>query len=172
MALRFSNTADIEYRVYSTSDESVSCSSEAAQLYLSEGDESGLEISEEATAFIIKPLSLQDREKAEIKAGSHTRSELGRLLNEQKPADPTEFAIWQHELSDDEKRALSTYQMYINQCYYELVRAGLVKIEGIDEDPFEALMKVQPESVRIGTLMELVCHIQRVSILKEDEKKN
>jgi len=172
MALRFSNTADIEYTVYSTSDESVKCSPEQAQRYLSEGDDVGFEISDEATAFIIKPLSLQDRERAEIRAGSHTRSELGRLLNDQKPIEPEAFARWQHALTDDEKRALATYQMYVNQCYYEIVKSGLVKIKGVEGDAFEALMQVQPESVRIGTLMELVCHIQRVSILKEDEKKN
>jgi hypothetical protein len=172
MALRFSASADIRKTVYITSDESVTASQEAAQAYLSEGDESGLEIGADATQFIIKPLSLEDREKAEVRAGAHTRSELGRLLHDQKPADEESYARWHHKLEEDERAALGRYSAYLNQCYYEIVRAGLVEIVGIEGDPYKALMSISPEPAKIGAIMELVCHIQRLSLLSSDEKKN
>lgn len=172
MALRFSNTADIEIEVVITSDESVSCSEESAKLYLREGDKSGLTIGEDATIFIIKPLSLEQREQAEIRAGAHTRSELGRLLHDQKPSDFEEYARWHHQLEEDEREALGKYTEYLNKCYHEIVRSGLVKIKGLDGDAFTLLSNISPDQVRVATLMELVCHIQRVSLLTDDEKKN
>ena len=101
MALRFSSTADITLEVVITSDSSVSCDEKAVQAYLTEGDKSGLSIGEDATIFIIKPLTLEERERAEIKAGAHTRSELGRYLSEQKPQDQESYARWHHSLSED-----------------------------------------------------------------------
>ena len=172
MALRFSSTADITLEVVITSDSSVSCDEKAVQDYLTEGDKSGLSIGEDATIFIIKPLTLEERERAEIKAGAHTRSELGRYLSEQKPQDQEGFARWHHSLLEDEREALGTYQDYLNKCYYEIVRSGLVSIKGIEGDPFDLLMTIKPEPTRVATLMELVCHIQRLSLLSEDEKKN
>jgi hypothetical protein len=172
MALRFSASADIRKTVYITSDESIKATSEAAQAYLSEGDESGLEIGAEATKFIIKPLSLEDRERAEIRAGAHTRSELGRLLHDQKPANDEEYARWHHNLEEDERAALGRYNAYLNQCYYEIVRAGLVEIVGIEGEPYKALMSISPEPAKIGAIMELVCHIQRLSLLSGEEKKS
>ena len=172
MALRFSSTADITLEVVITSDSSVSCDEKSVQAYLTEGDKSGLNIGEDATVLIIKPLSLEDRERAEIRAGAHTRSELGRYLSERKPQDPQEYARWHHDLSEDEREALGKYQNYLNKCYYELVRSGLVSIKGIDGDAYDVLMTIQPEAVRVATIMELVCHIQRLSLLSDDEKKN
>ena len=172
MALRFSNTADIKLEVVITSDESVTCTPEQAQAYLTEGDKSGFIIGDDATVFIIKPLTLEERERAEVRAGAHTRSELGRFLHDQKPSENEEFARWHHDLRDDEREALGKYQAYLNKCYYEIVRSGLVEIKGHEGDAYEALMTISPEAVKVASLMELVCHIQRLSLLSEDEKKN
>lgn len=172
MALNFCITSDIKKTVYITSDESIKADQEAAQSYLSEGDESGLEIGADATQFVIKPLSLEDRERAEVKAGAHTRSELGRLLHDQKPSDDEEYARWHHKLEEDERAALGRYSAYLNKCYYEIVKAGLVEIVGIEGDPYKALMNISPEPAKIGAIMELVCHIQRLSLLSSDEKKS
>jgi len=172
MALRFSNTADIKIEVVITSDESVTCTPEQAQAYLTEGDKSGLIIGEDATIFIIKPLTLEERERAEIRAGAHTRSELGRFLHDQKPSDAEEYARWHHDLRDDEREALGKYKAYLNQCYYEIVKSGLVEIKGLEGSAYDALMTISPEAVKVASLMELVCHIQRLSLLRDDEKKN
>lgn len=172
MALRFSATSDIKIEVVITSDESVSCTSDQASSYLTEGDKTGFEVGQDATVFVIKPLTLEEREKAEVRAGAHTRSELGRFLNDQKPKDLEEYARWHHSLKDDEREALGKYQAYLNQCYYEIVRSGLVEIKGLEGDPYKALMTISPEPVRVASIMELVCHIQRLSLLSADEKKN
>ena len=74
-------------------------------------------------------------------------------------------------LSPAERTAVADYDAYIESCYLETVRAGLVCIEGHDGDAFEVLQSIRPEGVRQLAIVELACHIQRLSLLGADQKK-
>lgn len=172
MALNFALSSDTKIQVVITADESVQSDDETRRVYLDTGDASLLHISEGATWFTLKALSPAERLQAEINAGAHTRSELGRHLAEQRSEFTGESrARWHHALTDDERTAVADYDAYIESCYLETVRAGLVCIEGHDGDAFEVLQSIKPEGVRQLAIVELACHIQRLSLLGADQKK-
>ena len=53
--------------------------------YLKTGSLENIQIDDNATWFEIRPLSMKDREEAEIRAGAFTRSELGKHLSSESP---------------------------------------------------------------------------------------
>ena len=110
-----------------------------------------------------------EREQAEIRAGAMTRSELGRLLWSEAPDDQREKARWHHQLSNDEREAMSEYQQYLNNVYNEMIRASLISINDVDAT-LEQLQMIRPESHRVQTISELVLHIQRISLLGDQGK--
>ena len=164
MALRFLTSADMTIDVVVTCDDAVECDDEQRSRYLDTGDRSTLDVvNDGATCFKIKALSPRERETAEAAAGALTRSELGRLLWAEAPNDVRERAKWHHELTDDERHALSDYQNYLNRVYLEMIRASLVSIDDV-ETTVEQLELIRPESSRVQTISELVLHIQRISL--------
>ena len=171
MALSFALSADIQISVWVTCDKSVSCDEEARSTYLSTGDLSGVSIGDDATEFIIKPLSAHEREQTEINAGAHTRSELGMFLSNQKPSDLEDRARWHDALTLDERSALAQYDQYLSRCYDELVRSSLIEIVGAEGSPFEIIQSIRPENHRQLAIIELVCHIQRLSLLGDKKKE-
>lgn len=172
MALNFALSSDTQIQVVITADESVNADDDTRRTYLDTGDASLLHITEGATWFTLKALSPAERLQAEINAGAHTRSELGRHLAEQRGEHTGEArARWHHALNDDEREAVASYDQYIEACYVETVKAGLVSIDGHDGDPFEVLQSIRPEGVRQLAIVELACHVQRISLLGPDEKK-
>jgi len=98
-----------------------------------------------------------------------TRSELGRLLWSEAPDDQREKARWHHQLSNDEREAMSEYQQYLNNVYNEMIRASLISINDVDAT-LEQLQMIRPESHRVQTISELVLHIQRISLLGDQGK--
>jgi hypothetical protein len=154
MGFIFSTSTDQTVEVVSTVDPSVVASEEAKVEYLSTRDESTL-----------RALSPQAREDAEVEAGAYSRSELGRILWTEQPDDPKERARWQHDLPEDERRALGEYNRYLSRVYREMLRAGLVSIEGHDGDPLELVDSIRPDHHRQVLMGELVAHIQALSLL-------
>ena len=105
MALSFMPDADMTLDVVVTCDPSVIASPDQVSAYMVTGDLNMLESYEGATIFTLKALSPNERETAEVKAGAYVRSELGRLLWTEAPADSREKARWHHELTEDEPEA-------------------------------------------------------------------
>ena len=169
MALTFLTSSEQTIEVVVTCDPAVDCTPEQRSAYLETGDQKHLTINEGATAFLIKALSPSEREQAEIKAGAMTRSELGRLLWSEAPDDPVKKARWHHELSDNDREAMSAYQQYLSNVYDEMIRASLVSIDEA-EAGLEHLQMIRPESHRVQTVSELVLHIQRISLLGDQGK--
>jgi hypothetical protein len=90
-------------------------------------------------------------------------SALGEVGTE-APIEERERAEWHHALSDDERKAMSDYQAYLNRVYQEMINSSLILIDGEEADA-EQLQLIRPESHRIQTVSELVLHIQRISLL-------
>lgn len=165
MAFIFATSTDQTVEVVSTVDPSVIGTEEAKVEYLSTRDESLFDSTEGATRFTLRALSPQAREDAEVEAGAYSRSELGRILWTEQPDDPKERARWQHDLPEDERRALGEYNRYLSRVYREMLRAGLVSIEGHDGDPLELVDSIRPDHHRQVLMGELVAHIQALSLL-------
>ena len=168
MAISFLTSTEVEVDVYLTMDESIELTEEQRSTYLSKGIFEG-KVKEGATVFKLKALSPSDREEAEVRAGSYTRSELGRILWIESPSDDKEKATWHHSLSDEEKQALGSYQAYLNRVYVEMIRSSLVSIDG-KEASVDQIQMIRPESHRVQAITELVLHIQRLSLLGDSGK--
>ena len=168
MAISFLTSTEVEVDVYLTMDESIELTEEQRSTYLSKGIFEG-KVKEGATVFKLKALSPSDREEAEVRAGSYTRSELGRILWIESPSDDKEKATWHHSLSDEEKQALGSYQAYLNRVYVEMIRSSLVSIDG-NEASVDQIQMIRPESHRVQAITELVLHIQRLSLLGDSGK--
>ena len=168
MAISFLTSTNIEVDVFLTFDPSVQITEDQRSAYLTTGVMEG-EVKEDATRFTIKALSPSDREEAEVRAGSYTRSELGRMLWIEAPSDHSERARWHHDLNDDERSAMSQYQAYLNRVYLEMLRGGLTHING-EEASVEQVDMIRPDSDRLTVISELVAHIQRISLLGVEGK--
>jgi hypothetical protein len=168
MAISFLSSSLSTVDVFLSFDPSVELTDEQRTAYLTSGVFEG-KAKQDATKFTLKALSPSEREEAEMKAGSFTRSELGRLLWIESPSDDKEKATWHHALAEDEKRALSSYQAYLNRVYLEMVRASLVSIDGEDAT-LENIQSIRPESHRVQAITELVLHIQRISLVGDEGK--
>ena len=164
MALSFLTSSEQTQEVVVTCDPEVTASAEQRSAYLESGDLSALGEVGEATRFTLKALSPSEREDAEARAGALIRSELGRLLWTEAPIEERERAEWHHALSDDERKAMSDYQAYLNRVYQEMINSSLILIDGEEADA-EQLQLIRPEAHRIQTVSELVLHIQRISLL-------
>lgn len=164
MALSFLTSSEQTQEVVVTCDPEVTASAEQRSAYLESGDLSALDSVGEATRFTLKALSPSEREDAEARAGALTRSELGRLLWTEAPTAERERAEWHHALTDDERKAMSDYQAYLNRVYQEMINSSLILIDGEEADA-EQLQLIRPEAHRIQTVSELVLHIQRISLL-------
>ena len=168
MALSFLPDSDLTLDVVVTCDPAVQCSPEQLGAYLKSGDLEALEAHEGATRFTLKALSPSDREQAEVRAGAYTRSELGRILWLDAPDDEREKARWHHELPNDEREALASYQAYLSRVFVEMVRVSLVSIDG--EPAGDMIDRIKPEAHRLQVISELVGHIQRISLLGAEGK--
>ena len=97
--------------------------------------------------------------------------DLGKLEKHEGATMFTLKALWHHNLSDDEKSALASYQGYINRVFNEMVRASLIMI---DERPIakdsNPLDDIRPEAHRVQVIAELVRHVQRMSLLGQSGK--
>ena len=164
MALSFLTSSEQTQEVVVTCDPEVTASAEQRSAYLESGDLSALGEVGQATRFTLKALSPSEREDAEARAGALIRSELGRLLWTEAPTAERERAEWHHALTDDERRAMSDYQAYLNRVYQEMINSSLILIDGEEADA-EQLQLIRPEAHRIQTVSELVLHIQRISLL-------
>ena len=105
-----------------------------------------------------------------MKAGAYTRSELGRILWGEEPADYKQKAYWREGLNDVERKALSNYEKYINSVYEEMIKVGVLSIKGVEGDVYEMIEKIRPDHNRVRTISELVIHIQRISLLSNEGK--
>lgn len=169
MALTFTTTTTDHFKIVISSDPSVHMNDSQKTQYFINGELEGVQIDEDATWITLKPLSIQDREQAEIKAGAFTRSELGKLLFVEAPSNTRERAIWHNQLTDEEKEALAKYEQYQNKTYCEYVRASLVAIN--DEDAnFDMINQITPESSRVTAITEIVLHLHRMSTLSNAGK--
>ena len=163
MAISFLVSSNSTVDIYLSFDPSIQLDDDQRTEYLTTGVFNG-SANEDATKFTLKALSPAEREEAEMKAGSFTRSELGRLLWIESPDDDKEKATWHHALSEEEKQALSSYQAYLNRVYLEMIDASLVAIDGEDAN-LESIQSIRPEAHRIQAITELVLHIQRISLV-------
>lgn len=171
MALSFMPSSTMTLDVVVTCDPAVIATTEQAHAYLERGDLSELGGHEGATLFTLKALSPTEREEAEVRAGAYTRSELGRMLWVEAPDEPRAKALWHHNLSEDERAALASYQAYINRVFSEMVRAALVALDGRAVTKGESpLDLIKPESHRVQVIAELVRHVQRMSLLGQSGK--
>lgn len=168
MAISFLTSTNIEIDVFLTFDPAFSLSEEEKEEYFATGIYKG-EVKEEMTRFTLKALSPSDREEAEVRAGSYTRSELGRILWLEAPDDSKDKARWHNDLTDEEKKAYGSYQAYLNRVYLEMVRSSLIKIDG-EEASLDQVQMIRPESHRVQAISELVLHIQRLSLLGDSGK--
>lgn len=168
MAISFLSSSLSTVDVFFSFDPSVELTDEQRTTYLTSGVFEG-KAKQDATKFTLKALSPSEREEAEMKAGSFTRSELGRLLWIESPSDDKEKATWHHALAEDEKQALSSYQAYLNRVYLEMIRASLVSIDGEDAT-LDNIQAIRPEIHRIQAITELVLHIQRISLVGDEGK--
>ncbi len=164
MALHFSTSTNEHFKIIVSCDPAINFTDESKAAYFNTGDLSLLDVGEDATIITLKPLGPQDRERAEIRAGAFTRSELGKLLWIEAPTDKVEHARWHHELKEDEREALASYESYISKSYVEYVSEALVSI---NDEPatIDMINSIRPEHMRITTITEIVLHLQRVSLL-------
>lgn len=170
MALHFSTTTDVLFDVVISCDEALDMTQEEIKIYLQKGGELKLKEGQTPTYFVIKPMGPKERENAEVRAGAYTRSELGRILWVEEPSDLKEKAYWRENLSELERKALSSYEQYINKVYEEMIRESVKEIKGIKGDPLELIQKIRPEADRVRTVSELIIHIQRLSLLGAEGK--
>jgi hypothetical protein len=169
--LSFSTSANTKIEVVITCDNAVNLNDEEKLAYL-KGDRSVLKIhpDKQPTYFIIKALSPVEREEAEIKAGAYTRSELGRLLFIEQPSDLIERANWQHNLSENKKKAFAEYNAYLNRVYQEMIKASVVEIKGVEGNVWDLIQSIKPDAIRLQTISELVTHISTLSLLGDSGK--
>lgn len=168
MAISFLPDAELTLDVVVSCDPAVVATPEQVLNYMESGEPSDLGGIEGATVFTLKALSPSDREKAEVKAGAYTRSELGRLLWLEAPDEERAKARWHHELEEDERAALASYQAYLNRVFVEMVNVALISIDG---EPAEGKLDlIKPDSHRLMVISELVQHIQRMSLLGQRGK--
>tara|TARA_Y100001973_G_scaffold105675_1_gene179824 strand:+ start:696 stop:1139 length:444 start_codon:yes stop_codon:yes gene_type:complete len=137
--------------------------------YLKTGSLENIQIDDNATWFEIRPLSMKDREEAEIRAGAFTRSELGKHLSSEAPIDSKERAYWHHNLSDEERLALSQYDNYQTRSCYEYVNQCLISIDG-EPASFEMIDKITPALHRTITITQILNHLNRLSVLSDPGK--
>ena len=170
MAINFLTNADHTIEVVVTCDPEVEADDAQRSAYLQSGELEELgSVSDDATRFTLKALSPSEREDAEVRAGALRRSELGRLLWTEAPADSSERARWHHALTDDEREAMSGYNAYINRVYVEMLRASLQLIDG-EQASVDQLELIRPDSHRTDTISQLVLHVQRISLLGDSGK--
>jgi hypothetical protein len=162
--LNFSTSTLEHFKIIISCDSSIEMNEDQKSLYFKNGTLEGVQIKEDATWITLKPLSIADREQAEIRAGAFTRSELGKLLWVESPSDIRKRAMWQNKLSDEEKEALAKYEQYQNRSYCEYVRSALISIDD-KEAKFEMINNITPEHERITTITEIVLHLHRMSTL-------
>ena len=173
MALFFSTNTDARFEVAITIDPALNTMSQSEKdEYLRTGDNSLLKINEgEApTWFVLKAMGPKDRENAEVSAGAYSRSELGRLLWIEEPKDYKEKAYWRENLTDIEKKALSSYELYINRVYEEMVKGSVIEVKGSGDKPWDLLQSIRPDAYRVKAVSELIFHIQRLSLLSDEGK--
>jgi len=165
MALHFLTSSNETIDVVVTCDSSVEATEDQRNAYLNSGSFDDLgSVGEDATKFTLKALSPSEREEAEVRAGAYTRSELGRLLWVEAPSESKERAVWHHNLTDEEREAMSDYNAYLQRVYIEMINGSLTKING-EESDMSMVNQIRPESNRVQTISELVMHIQRISLL-------
>jgi hypothetical protein len=169
MALNFSTSTLEEFSIIVSCDSSVKMTDEQRATYLNHGTLDGVQVDDDATWFKLKPLSANDRERAEIRAGAFTRSELGKLLWVEAPSNTRDRARWHNKLDNEEREALASYEQYQNKCYCEYIREGLI---AINDEPatFDMIDTIKPSSDRITTISEIVYHLHRVSLLSDAAK--
>ena len=114
MAISFLSSSLSKVDVFLSFDSSVELNDEQRTTYLTSGVFEG-SAQKEATKFTLKALSPNEREDAEMKAGSFTRPEFGRLLWIEATEYEKSKAKCHHARSEEEKRALSSYQAYLNR---------------------------------------------------------
>jgi len=130
MALSFLTSADQTIEIVITCDDEVNATDEQKAKYIQSGDLADLEsVSDNATRFTLKALSPSEREEAEVLAGAYTRSELGRMLWIEAPTEPKAKAVWHHDLTDDEREAMASYEAYLSRVYLEMIKASLTQID-------------------------------------------
>ena len=168
MPISFLTDASSTVDVFLSFDSSIELTSEQKNEYLTKGIFNGI-AREDATKFTLKALSPSEREEAEIKAGSFTRSELGRFLWMESPSEDKEKALWHHQLTEEEKQAFASYQAYINNVYLEMIQASLQSVDG-EPATLETIQSIRPESHRVQAITELVLHIQRISLVGDSGK--
>ena len=165
MALTFLTSSDQTVEVVVTCDSTVEATDEQKTAYLTSGKLEDLgSVGDDATKFTLKALSPSEREEAEVKAGAYSRSELGRLLWVEAPIDTKERARWHHNLTEDERESMASYEAYLSRVYLEMIKASLKKIDG-EEASLEQVQAIRPDSFRVRAISELVAHIQRISLL-------
>ena len=164
MALHFSTSTNDHFTIVITCDTAITFDDESKAKYFNTGDLSLLDISEDATYITLKPLGPQERERAEIRAGAFTRSELGKLLWSEAPSNKHEHARWHHALTEDEREAIANYEAYISRSYVEYVNESLISINN-EPATIAMINNIRPEHMRITTITEIVLHLQRVSLL-------
>ena len=168
MPISFLTDASSTVDVFLSFDSSIELTSEQKNEYLTKGIFNGI-AREDATTFTLKALSPSEREEAEIKAGSFTRSELGRFLWMESPSEDKEKALWHHQLTEEEKQAFASYQAYINNVYLEMIQASLQSVDG-EPATLDTIQSIRPESHRVQAITELVLHIQRISLVGDSGK--
>ena len=168
MAISFLTDANSTIDVFLSFDPSIELNEEQRNEYLTTGAFNGI-ARDDATKFTLKALSPSEREEAEIKAGSFTRSELGRFLWMESPSNDKDKALWPHQLTGEEKQAFASYQAYINNVYLEMIRASLQAVDG-ESATLNTIQSIRPESHRVQAITELVLHIQRISLLGDSGK--
>ena len=170
MALHFLTSSEMSIDVVVTCDSAVQATEEQKAAYLQSGQLSDLGSHEGATMFTLKALSPSEREQCEVRAGAYTRSELGRhLYYEALELESVEKARWHHALGEDEREAMAGYQHYLNQVYNEMIKASLTHIDG-EPATFENIDHIRPDDHRVATIVELVVHIRRISLLGDSGK--
>tara|TARA_Y100000592_G_scaffold9199_2_gene12871 strand:+ start:14733 stop:15248 length:516 start_codon:yes stop_codon:yes gene_type:complete len=165
--LNFSTTTKTHFNIVLSCDTSVNMTEDQKNKYLETGSLEGIEVSNDVSWITLRPLSLQDREQAEIKAGSFKKSELGRMLwSEYHDIKNLKDRAYYHDkLSEFEREAIAKYDQYLNECYKELVKASLVSINDKPALFEETINILSPESSRVSAITEIVIHVTRESTL-------
>ena len=169
--LSFSTSSQTQIEVAITCDQALDMTDNDKLMYL-RGHKDFLKIKDgqKPTLFIIKALSPSEREEAEIKAGAYIRSELGRMLFIEQPSDAKERAYWHDALGDQERKALSEYNAYLNRVYQEMIKCSVIEIVGVSGKPWDLIQSIKPDHVRVQTISELVAHISNLSLLGDEGK--
>lgn len=170
MALYFSTNSEKIFEIAITCDLALDMTQEEKTAYLKTGE--GLKVKEGSnpTFFKIKALSPKEREAVELAAGAYSRSELGRILWSEEPSESREKAYWREALSEVERKALQSYELYISRVYEEMIQASVLEVVGVEGKPYEIIQQIRPDADRIRAMSELILHIQRLSLLGSEGK--